>query len=67
MIKRCPGDRRWELYADFPLIDSDGLHILRDRRSGRDRRKMAEKFEDMLVLFSELPSTSTEFVPSKKK
>ena len=54
--KRQSGERRWGLPAEFPLRDSDGVHVLRDRRSGFDRRKAIATLEELLVLFSQLPS-----------
>ena len=57
MTKRRRGDRRWGLSTDFPLVDCDGVHVLCDRRSGRDRRQMTGKSEELLALFPELPTT----------
>ena len=57
MTKRHPGERRWGLCVEFPLMDSDGVHVLRDRRRGSDRRKAGAELDELLVLFSELPST----------
>ena len=57
MTKRHPGERRWGLSVEFPVMDSDGVHVLRDRRNGSDRRTTGASLDELLVLFSELPST----------
>jgi hypothetical protein len=54
--KRQSGQRRWGLPAEFPLTDREGVYVLRDRRSGFDRRKAIASLEELLVLFSQLPS-----------
>ena len=41
---------------EFPLTDSDGVYVSHDRRDGDDRRKMSAALEDLLILFSQLPS-----------
>lgn len=56
VIKRQPGDRRWGLPVQFPLTDSEGMPVPQERRSGTDRRKTMAALEDLLILFSELPS-----------
>lgn len=56
IIKRQPGDRRWGMDVDFPMTDSDGVYVIRDRRSGVDRRKARATLEDLLILFSQAPS-----------
>lgn len=56
VMKRQPGDRRWGLPVHFPLTDSEGMAVPHERRSGRDRRKTMATLEDLLILFSELPS-----------
>jgi hypothetical protein len=56
LIKRQPGDRRWGLVVEFPMTDCDGVHVMRDRRSGVDRRKAKATLEDLLILFSQAPA-----------
>jgi len=56
LIKRQPGERRWGLPVDFPLTDSGGLYVAYDRRRDSDRRKSPASLEDLLILFSQLPS-----------
>jgi hypothetical protein len=60
VIKRQPGDRRWGLPVQFPLTDSEGVPVARERRSGGDRRKSIATLEDLLILFSELPSINPQ-------
>ena len=38
-ITRQKGSRRYDLPAEFPLVDSNGVLILEDRRQTPDRRK----------------------------
>jgi hypothetical protein len=56
LIKRQPGDRRWGMVVEFPVTDSDGVYVMRERRSGVDRRKARATLEDLLILFSQAPS-----------
>jgi hypothetical protein len=39
----------------FPLVDSNGVTVIRDRRSLPDRRLGNISLEDRLTLFSEMP------------
>lgn len=55
-VKRQPGDRRWGMPVQYPLTDCDGLKIEQDRRTGVDRRRSIASPEDLLILFSQLPS-----------
>jgi hypothetical protein len=55
MEKRSRGQRRWGIEAMFPLIDSNGVTVIRDRRSLPDRRLGNISLEDRLTLFSEMP------------
>ena len=56
LVKRQPGERRWGMLAEFPLTDRDGVYVSHDRRDGDDRRKASAALEDLLILFSQLPS-----------
>ena len=56
LVKRQPGERRWGMPVEFPLRDCDGMHVVLDRRSARDRRKSPASLEDLLILFSQFPS-----------
>jgi hypothetical protein len=42
--------------VDFPLIDSAGVYVVHNRRRDDDRRKSPASLEDLLILFSQLPS-----------
>jgi hypothetical protein len=42
--------------VEFPITDSDGVYVIRDRRGGVDRRKARATLEDLLILFSQAPS-----------
>jgi len=56
LVKRQPGERRWGMLAEFPLTDCGGVQVAHDRRDGDDRRKSNAALEDLLILFSQLPS-----------
>jgi hypothetical protein len=45
------------------IIDCNGVHVALDRRSGIDRRQSPADLEDLLILFSQLPSPD----PAKKQ
>ena len=47
------------MLAEFPLTDRDGVRVAHDRRGGDDRRKSSAALEDLLILFSQLPSEDT--------
>ena len=52
--KRSKGQRRWGIRADFPLIDSDGIAVVIDRRHLRDRRLDNIPLAERLMLFSQM-------------
>jgi len=56
LVKRQPGERRWGLPVEYPFTDSSGVHVMLDRRGGVDRRQSPADLEDLLILFSQLPS-----------
>ena len=41
--------------VEFPLTDNQGVLVIRDRRSGVDRRKGIASLEELLVLFAQGP------------
>ena len=55
MEKRSRGKRRWGLEVSFPLIDKNGVTVIRDRRSIPDRRLNNISLEERLTLLSEMP------------
>ena len=52
-ITRQMGNRRWDLPHDFPLVDSQGVLVMCDRRKTPDRRKSRAELNDLLVLLSQ--------------
>jgi hypothetical protein len=56
MEKRSRGQRRWGLEVTFPLVDSNGVTVIRDRRTLPDRRLDNISLEERLTLFSEMPN-----------
>ena len=56
MEKRSRGKRRWGLEVTFPLVDSNGVTVIRDRRSLPDRRLDNISLDDRLTLLSEMPN-----------
>jgi hypothetical protein len=53
--RRFRGERRWEFEPEFPLIDSRGVTVIRNRRRIADRRLDNITLEERLTLFSEMP------------
>jgi hypothetical protein len=60
MEKRSRGQRRWGLEVSFPLVDSNGVTVLRDRRNLPDRRLHNMSLEDRLTLLSEMLPPANE-------
>jgi hypothetical protein len=60
VIERQSGDRRCGILGDLPLTDGEGISESYNRRSDSDRRKAPASLEDLLILFSELPSLDPE-------
>ena len=56
LIIREKGDRRIGIPEEFPLRDSQGLHVIKDRRRLHDRRKEKYGFEDLRVILSKMSS-----------
>ena len=52
MIIRQKGDRRFNLPVEFPLMDSQGLFVIKDRRLLSDRRKVKDDTNDLIVMLS---------------
>ena len=46
------GERRWGLSPDYPLRDSGGLLVIRDRRRVPDRRLDNTTLEERLLMFT---------------
>ena len=56
--KRQPGDRRWGLPVEFPLLDSNGLTVPVDRRRIAERRSAITTLEEVHRLLSQLSAKS---------
>jgi hypothetical protein len=52
--RRSTGQRRWDLDTGFPLIDSDGVTVVSNRRHMSDRRLENISLEERQTLFSEM-------------
>jgi hypothetical protein len=55
MEKRSKGQRRWGLEVTFPLVDINGVTVIRDRRTLPDRRLDNISMDERLTLLSEMP------------
>ena len=42
------------LPVEFPLTDSDGVHVIEDRRQISDRRMSVHDFNDLKVILSKM-------------
>jgi len=51
---RQKGSRRFDLPVEFPLMDSQGVFVIKDRRQLIDRRKVKDDPDDMKVMLSEM-------------
>jgi hypothetical protein len=60
LTRRQPGDRRWGLPAEFPLVEGTGILVPADRRRPPNRRKANTSPEDMDILLSQLPANDTD-------
>jgi len=54
MIIRQKGDRRFDLPVEFPLMDSQGVFVIKDRRQLSDRRKAKDNPDDLMIMLSEM-------------
>jgi hypothetical protein len=52
LIVRQKGDRRFDLPVEFPLMDCQGVFVIKDRRQLTDRRKTKEDLDDLIVMIS---------------
>jgi hypothetical protein len=50
IIARQKGNRRWDLPHEFPLIDSQGILVMCDRRRLTDRRKTLGDLDDLMAI-----------------
>jgi len=49
-ITRQKGSRRYDLPAEFPLVDSNGVLVLEDRRQIPDRRQPIHDLADLKAI-----------------
>ena len=47
---RQKGSRRFDLPVEFPLMDNQGVFVIKDRRQLTDRRKVKDDPDDMKVM-----------------
>ena len=56
LVIRQKAGRRWGLAADYPLMDSQGISVIQDRRRLPDRRKAEYDVNDLKVMLSKVNS-----------
>ena len=61
LIIRQRGSRRLDLPVEFPLMDSQGLFVIKDRRRLTDRRKAECGIDDLKVILSKMARNQTGF------
>jgi len=54
LIRRQPGDRRMNLPAEFPLVDSDDVLVASERRLRPERRMTGLTLEEIELVLSQL-------------
>jgi hypothetical protein len=60
IIARQKGNRRWDLPHEFPLVDSQGILVMCDRRRLTDRRKTHGDLENLMAILSRLSREHTD-------
>ena len=56
MFVRQKGSRRFDMTDEFPLEDSQGVIVIKDRRRLPDRRKEIYGIDDLKVILSKMAS-----------
>lgn len=56
IIARQKGNRRWDLPHEFPLVDSQGILVMCDRRRLADRRKDIRDLDDLVAILCRMPA-----------
>ena len=56
LVIRQKAGRRWGLVADYPLMDSQGISVIQDRRRLPDRRKVEYGIDDLKVMLQKMNS-----------
>ena len=60
IITRQKGNRRWDLPHEFPLVDSQGVLVMCDRRRLSDRRKTHGDLENLMAILSRISTGPTD-------
>jgi hypothetical protein len=60
IIARQKGNRRWDLPHEFPLVDSQGVLVMCDRRRLSDRRKTHGDLENLMAILSRISTGPTD-------
>jgi len=60
LTRRQPGDLRWGLPAEFPLVDSTGFPVPVDRRRPPNCHKAYTLLANIEILLSQLPANDTD-------
>jgi hypothetical protein len=60
IIARQKGNRRWDLPHEFPLVDSQGILVMCDRRKLTDRRKTLGDLDDLIAILSRISTGHTD-------
>jgi hypothetical protein len=60
IIARQKGNRRWDLPHEFPLVDSQGILVMCDRRRLADRRKDIRDLDDLVAILCRMPAGHTD-------
>ena len=53
-IVRQKGSRRFGLPVEFPLMDGQGVFVIKDRRQITNRRKVKDYLDELEVMISEI-------------
>jgi len=59
-IARQKGNRRWDLPHEFPLVDSQGILVMCDRRRLTDRRKIHGDLDNLMAILSRISTAHTD-------
>jgi len=54
LVVKRKGGRRLDLPVEFPLMDSQGVFVIKDRRQLTDRRKAIDELDYLKIMLSEM-------------
>ena len=60
IIARQKGNRRWDLPHEFPLVDSQGILVMCDRRKLTDRRKTHDDLDSLMAILSRISMSHSD-------